>query len=212
MTCPARLVVDLGADVREHCHVGLAALQHAFGRLRVGRNRRERLIDLVRNAGRHLAHEVEPADVREPELQRARPLLGGALCRQVANDADESAPAAVRGLPDRERHGERLAVGAPRFDLAPLADDVRLARGDVTLDIVVVLRAMRLAHEHPHVVADDVGGGVAEHALGGSIEREDLPALVDHDDRIDRRVEQGPKFCGDHGRVLRGNRCVSSHT
>src|SRR6185503_20504353 len=127
-------------------------------------------------------HQVEAADVSEPMLERASALLRGALRRQVANDADEAALAAAGGLAHRERHGECLAVCTAPFDLAALADDVRLTRGEIAGHVAVVLTVIGLAHQHADVLADDVGGRMTEHAFGGAIEREDLPAIVDHDD------------------------------
>ena len=62
------------------------------------------------------------------------------------------------------------------------------------------------------VLAEHVRCRMTEHALRGAIEREDLPLLVDHDDRIDGRVEQGLKLCGDHCDVFGGTSRRSGHT
>jgi hypothetical protein len=77
---------------------------------------------------------------------------------------------------------------------------------------LVVLRAIWLVHEEIDVLAQHVGGGVAEHALGGAVERDDQALHVDDDDPIDRRIEQGLELCGDHCRVLSGLCRSMSHT
>jgi hypothetical protein len=166
----------------------------------------------VSDAGGHLAHQIESRDVSEPQLQGARTLFRGALSRQVANDADVSAVAVFPSFADGERYGKHFAIRASRFDLASPADDVRLAGGGITLQVAVVTRTVRLRHQHVDVLADDVRGGMTEHTLGRTAESDDFSALADHDDRIDRRVEQRFKLCGDHCRVFRASCGHFDHT
>jgi hypothetical protein len=85
-------------------------------------------------------------------------------------------------------------------------------RPSTSRPLAVVARGVRLGHQHADVLADDVGRGIAEHELRGSTESDDLPEMIDYDDRIDRRIEQGLQLCGDHGGVLRSTCRLAGHT
>ena len=63
----------------------------------------------------------------------------------------------------------------------------------VASDVAVVLVAIRLGHQQPDVLADDLGRGISEHLLGGEIERLDRAVLIDRDDRVDGRVDDRPQ-------------------
>ena len=75
-----------------------------------------------------------------------------------------------------------------------------------------MLRAIRLAHEHRNVPADNVASAIAEHPLGGLVEGGDRAAVVDDDDRVDGGVEQRVKFGGGHGSVLIASAGIGRHT
>ncbi len=159
--------------------------------LSVGGDRAQRLIDLVRDTRRHLAHQVEAADVREARLDRPSAKLRGSLRGQIADDPDEAPAVRVARLADRERDRKGLAVRAPAEHFAPDADDSRLAGREIALDVPVVLRVVRLGHQEIHRLAEDFGRGVPEQPFGRRVERRNSAAVVDHDDRVDGRVEKG---------------------
>jgi hypothetical protein len=54
-----------------------------------------------------------------------------------------------------------------------------------------VLLAIRRGHQHADILANELVGGIAEDALRGGVDRLDDPALVDRDDAVDRRIENG---------------------
>ena len=132
-----RLLVDLAADVDATCVMpGCSRSQDSLRRLRIRRDRAERLIDLVRDPGGHLAHQIEAPDVREPCLERASALLRRALRREIANDRRRSAGRSRRApRPPTARSGTYRRSRASPCDLAPDADDARLARREVAAHV-----------------------------------------------------------------------------
>ena len=60
-------------------------------------------------------------------------------------------------------------------------------------EIAVVLFGVGRRHQHLHVLAEDFQGHIAEQPLGSGIEGIDRSFLVDRDDRIDGRIENGPR-------------------
>ena len=78
-------VLERGVDL---ALARIAAGDQALARLRVGRDRRERLIHLVRDAGRHLAHGRDAAEVRDAILHLPRFVLGTAPIGDVVQRAD----------------------------------------------------------------------------------------------------------------------------
>lgn len=112
-------------------------------RLQIIRRRGQRLVDLVRQCGGHLAHLADARDVREFRLQLLQPLARELALRDVAHETGEQPTAALRNLPNRQFHGERAAVPAPASDHAANADDATLAGGEVAPDILIVMFPMR---------------------------------------------------------------------
>src|SRR5690606_15605408 len=104
-TRAARLGIDLLADLEESVDVRGPALGEAAAGLRVGGDRAQRLIDLVSDAGRHLAHEIESVDLRKTQLERARMLLGVPLPGKVPDDRHEPATVVALRFADREGDG-----------------------------------------------------------------------------------------------------------
>ena len=100
-------------------------------------------------------------------------------------------PLASRASPTESAIGKISPFARRPSDFAPDADDSRLTGGEIAIDVPAVLRVVRLGHQEIHRLAQDFGRGVAEQPLGRRVERRDSAALVDHDDRIDGRVEKG---------------------
>jgi hypothetical protein len=59
-----------------------------------------------------------------------------------------------------------------------------------------VLRLVGLRHEHLDVLADQLGRGVTEQALGCGVYALDEPGIIDGDDGGDSRFKDAPQFCG----------------
>src|SRR5690606_4022846 len=121
------------------------------------------------------------------ELGRAR---GGLAYGGVAGDAGEDPPAVDHGLGDRQVQRERRAVLASARDLSVVADGPPVPRPEVVLDVAVVLGAVRLRHQHAHVLPDELVGLVAEDRGGGRVRGLDAATLVDRDDAVDGAVDR----------------------
>src|SRR5688572_2346256 len=111
---------------------------------------------------------------------------------------------------DRQVHGESLAIAADRGHGAADADDLAIARSQVLADVAIMLRAIRIWHQHADVAAEYLRLGIAEHLLRGMVERLDLSTGVDHDDPVNRGINdrappcgRNPGYIGGRGRVRR---------
>ena len=124
----------------------------------------------------------------------AQPLVGELAQRDVADEADE--PRRLRRpapCPRPVRTGTR-AVLAPCLHFAADADDAGFAGALVPVHVRVVLGAIGRRHQHVRRSGRSPRRPVAEDALGRQAELLDAAAMVDDDDCIDRRVQQGTEF------------------
>ena len=110
-------------------------------------------------------------------------LLVAAAVGDVADVGRVADRAADGGLRDGQLDRDLAAVGVREHGLDALADDRRGRRGHLALAEVAPRRDQR---RRP---AEHVGGGVAEHPLGGGVEADDHPGLVDGDEGVQRGVE-----------------------
>ena len=157
--------------------------------LHVVADRRERLIELVGERRRHLAHRAQARDVGEFGLHPLEARLGALLLGEVAHETGEIAALAPLRLADREMHREGRTVGALAGDDAADADDARLAVGAIAGEIGIVAAAVGLRHQDAHVLADRLFLGDAEHPLGGAAEELDGSDRVDDDHRVGDGLE-----------------------
>ena len=118
--------------------------------------------------------------------------LGLPLSGQVVDDSGKMTLAVNLVLADREMHREGCAVFAPARDLAADVDDLVLARLTILTNIAVVLALVGLGHEHPDILPDQFGSGVAEQPFGRGVDALDDAGRVDRDDRIGGRPQH---FC-----------------
>src|SRR5213078_2065116 len=140
-----------------------------------------------------VALEAPPFLVLRPE----EPHAGGAevalsllALGDVADEAGEGGRSGQRDARDRELDRELGAVGAHAGDLEPLAEDSRVTGVEVTGEPGAVLVAKARRDDHlDHLAADDLVGLVPEGPLGGRVEFEHAPVVVDRDDAIERRLE-----------------------
>ena len=107
--------------------------------LQVIGDRRQRLVQLVRQRRGHLAHGGQPRDVHQLGLQFLQPGFGLLPLGQVADEAGEEAPVAGSHLADRQLHREGRAVLALADHDPADADDAPLAGAAVALEIAVML-------------------------------------------------------------------------
>ncbi len=91
-----RLRVDLLERSEHVLDLVVRLPDQALAGLRVGGDRRQRLVDLVGEARGHLAHGRQAAEVRQALLQHARLVLGAAPVGDVVDRADVLLQPAVR--------------------------------------------------------------------------------------------------------------------
>src|SRR5690606_35254162 len=106
--------------------------------LRVIVDRRERLVQFVREGRRHFAELIEAGKARELALyflQARRRLLA---LGEVAHEAGKESLAPRPHLADHEFHREGRPVLAASYDDAVDADDALLTGGDVPSHICIV--------------------------------------------------------------------------
>ena len=103
---------------------------------------------------------------------------------EVANQAGEEPLAAEVDFAHRKVNGKHRAVLALADDFAADADDSRVARGEVARHVVVMLRSIRLRHEHAHVLTNHLAGAVAEHLLGCGVHGVHDAAMLNGDDAL----------------------------
>ncbi len=126
----------------------MLVLEQAARALQIVGDRRQRLVQLVRQRRGHLAHRGQPRDVHELGLQLLQARLGLLALGQVADEAGEEAPIAGAHLADRELHREGRAVLALADDDAADADDAPLAGPQIALEIAVMRLAIGRRHQH----------------------------------------------------------------
>ena len=141
--------------------IGLSLQQPARAHHVVG-DRRQRLVQLMRQRRGHLAHGAEARDVDQLGLQLLQPRLGLLPLAEVADEAGEEAPRRRVHLADGELDREGRAVLALGDDDAADADDPLFAGAQVAAEIAVMLLAIGIRHQPSHVRADHLVRGVAE--------------------------------------------------
>src|SRR5436190_9292948 len=118
-------------------------------------------------------------------------VLGPFALRDVANDPCKGATISQLSLTHSQVHGEDRSILTTPDDLAADADDLLFPGLAVVLQIPVVLPAVGLGHEYPDIPPDHFHRGVTENALGSRVEAVDDAVLVNSDDSIDGRCQDG---------------------
>ena len=114
--------------------------------------------------------------------QALHALLGILSLRDITDDAGKTPCAAQAHLGHVDLDREFGSAPAPCRDLSWPPDRPGFACSKVARDVAIVLARVRLRHQDADVLSQDVPGLVAEHALGGAVERLDRAALIDGDD------------------------------
>ena len=118
----------------------------------VTRNDGEQIVEIVRHPACQLADGFQLLGLVELRLQFL-------FFRDVLHDTDEMAAALQQEPGNGEIDGEGGTIFAQSPDLPGAADHLRLAGPQVVGEVAIVLRMVRLRHQHFHVGADDLGGG-----------------------------------------------------
>ncbi len=169
--------------------------------------REERAVGVVRGADDHGLGGV-PHDRLVARLRAAQQLLGAPQLGDVADEARELAPSLVAHRHRDELDDQGRAVAADRRQLEPLVEDRPLAGGGEPRDAGPVGRCVlrgdeQLAELAPHRLL----AGPPEQQLGGGVELDDPPGLVDRDDGVEGGRDDGSATV--RGRVL--VRCRLGH-
>ncbi len=92
---------------------------------------------------------------------------------------------------DRELHRKGRAVLAPSHHLASGADDLRHAGREIGRNVAVVFAMVWLRHQDADVLPDDLVRGIAEQADAGLVEGLNDAVMVDGNQAVHHRVENG---------------------
>ena len=106
-------------------------------------------------------------------LQLLQARLGALPFGEVADEAGEKALVVGAHLADRELHREGRAILALADHHAPDADDAGFVGAQIAREIAVVFVTVGRRHHDLDVLADHLGRGIAEQALGRRAERLD---------------------------------------
>src|SRR5690348_12810616 len=120
----------------------------------VSGNRGERLVELVRDAGGHLADGGEAGDMGQPLLQPVGFGLRLAMGGVVVDESHEPGRLGLGHRPYGQQSGKDAAVLTSGAYLAPSADNVWNASRNVPRDEVIMRLAILLHHQHIDVTAD----------------------------------------------------------
>src|SRR5207247_587610 len=132
----------------------------------------------------------------EAHTGRAQLALGLLALGDVADEAREGRRARQWDPRDRELDGELRPVGAHARDLQPVAEDPRVTGLEIAGESRAMLVAKAGRDDHlDHLAADDLVGLVPEGLLGGRVELEHAPVVVDRDDAVVRRLDDRPVAC-----------------
>ena len=130
-------------------------------------------------------------DARRHVLDGQAPLASLA-CRQVAHDAGEEVPAALGEVTERYLERDQVALLVQAGELEGLPGHAPLGRQEVTLDRLEMAFAQVRRHEDGQRLPGESLPRIAEGPFGRPVGKQDRAVLVDRDDRVRRRLRQGP--------------------
>ena len=141
-------------------------------------------------------HALQRALAERDDERLARDPLGALMLDElvVGEVADEAGVRRLRAAHarDRDLDGQRRAVGALGLELDALVEDPRpSALQQPSQAVAMGVAPGRRNDQLGHVLPDGLGADVAEHPLGGGVELEHRPVLVDRHDRVQRRAQHG---------------------
>ena len=177
-------VIGNGADLHP---VEVVASHHALRRPGVRENRRQRLVQLVRQCPRELAEQGHPAKVRELVPLHRDLVLSALTLRDVANHHDDTRLAADFDGLGREARAQGAAVLVPQVDL--LLTHVAPRPHELGDPFLIVLGRIHL--ELIDRVPDGLVACVAERGLPAIVQLDDAePRLARDADGVEARAER----------------------
>src|ERR1700730_5574881 len=185
-----RLISGLVHGIAEQCGLIIGAIREQSSRaLHVVRNRRQWLVELMRQRRRHLAHGRQSGDVDKLGLQLLQPRFGLLPLGQVADEAGEEALIARPHLSDGKLHRKSRAVPALADDQSADSDDSPFSGAQISLEIPIVILPVWRRHQELDVFSKHSRRGESEQPLGRRTERLDDSVLVDDDHRIRHGIQ-----------------------
>ena len=118
-------------------------------------------------------------------------LLSEPARRNVMQNAGIQTAFPNQHLADRQLEGKGPAAFVSPFKLTNRADDVSLAGSAVPREMVVVLRAVRGVHEHGDITAQYFVRRITKHPFRSGVDILDRAKLVDRDDAVHGRLDDG---------------------
>ena len=176
---------DVGHDFLQLVHLLAPTREQPSARVGVVGDRGQRLVQLVREGGRHLAERRHARHVRECRLRLPQRLLRLLAIRDVLDERN-AVRTAVLGDVDAEPYLDRER-GSVLSAMASLVRDDGLARRNTRADPLQV----EIRIEVEHVLPDELLARVAEALAGLAVHVQDVSRLVEQEERIARVVDQG---------------------
>ena len=125
--------------------------------------------------------------VRPPQLQLRLP-----RCADVFQDTGKETVAVGEfRFANRDNQGKRRSVSAHTEYFSTRADHASSSCRPVVAQVFIVVLGELFRHQHFDVVSQYLAACVAEHLLAGGVERFDETVLVDGDDAVNRRSQDG---------------------
>ena len=170
--------------------VQLIAAEH-FQAIAEGANLSQRLLEIVRgDVGELLELAIRPLELGGVSRLFLFGLLSAA---DVADEEGQHGGALLAADGHGHFGGEGLAVSASRGDLHPPAQQGTFAYVQVAVDAVLLAGADGGRKEHlRRLGAQNLLARMAEDLLRRPVELGDNPLVVDRNDRVERRFENGP--------------------
>src|SRR5208282_2753979 len=114
----------------------------------------ERLVELMGECRRHLAHGRQARQMHQLRLQFVKLGLGFLSVGQISHETREMAAGAGAHFADGKVHGEGRTVLAPPRDHASDADNMAFAGRFVSRHVAVMSAAVRFRHQDGYILSD----------------------------------------------------------
>src|SRR6266567_395583 len=188
------LISGLIDKIHSACHLRRAAGDH------VAASRRDeicdsgqRLIQLMRERGCHLAHRRKSRNMKEFVLKLLGPSGGPFPFGQIVDDSNIDRLAFDRAFPHGKVHGKCRPIFAQAEHLSADTNDPLLSGPLIIVDIFVMFGLIRGRHQHRHIFSHDIFETVAEQAFASSIVDLNVRLPVYDDDPVDSGLDQSPE-------------------
>ena len=150
----------------------------------------QRLIELMSDRCRHLAHGADARCMAELELGVCEPALRRALFSDILDEADKDA-LIVAKLGDVKNRRKLLPVCAQSSHRPRYSDFVRFVRFNIATHVRIMPQLLRRRHKHLDGFADDFRLAISEGLFSLPAETQNRARDIDGHDRCRRGVDYG---------------------